>query len=234
MRVLVIFAHPEPKSFVGALKDKTLEVMKELGHEVMLSDLYAMKFNPVLDREDFVTIANPDHFKPGIEQIEATKADGFAPDIKAEMEKLEKADLIVIHFPIYWFSVPAIVKGWFDRVLACGWAYGGGKWFSEGKFLGKKGILCFTTGGGPGMYSDEGIFGSPETLFAPIHHGVFNFTGIKPLEPFVAHSAAHVDAEGRTKYLEAWADRLRNIETSKELPFVDLADYDESFMKKKK
>jgi NAD(P)H dehydrogenase (quinone) len=42
MRVLVIFAHPEPKSFVGALKDKTLEVMKELGHEVMLSDLYAM------------------------------------------------------------------------------------------------------------------------------------------------------------------------------------------------
>jgi NAD(P)H dehydrogenase (quinone) len=68
------------------------------------------KFNPVLDRDDFVKLSNPDHFKPGIEQMAAAKTDGFAPDIKAEMEKLEKADLIVIHFPIYWFSVPAIIK----------------------------------------------------------------------------------------------------------------------------
>ena len=87
MKVLYVYAHPEPKSFNSALKDIALDTLKETGHEIILSDLYAMKFNPVLTAIDFPERKNLEVFKPFLEATKASKEGAFAPDIKGEIGK---------------------------------------------------------------------------------------------------------------------------------------------------
>lgn len=123
MKVLYIYAHPEMKSFNGALKDTALSAMQEKGHEIKLSDLYAMNFDPVLKASDFPERKNPEIFNPFFEAIKASKTGAFAPDIKEEMEKVKWADLLIFQFPIYFTAMPAIMKGWIDRVLAPGFGF---------------------------------------------------------------------------------------------------------------
>src|SRR5690606_23333267 len=107
----------------AALRDFGVETLQAAGHAVRQSDLYAMRWKAVADGGDF-TDTDP--------QARLVYADaslrGFtngtqAPDVAAEQEKLKWADVILIQFPLWWFSAPAILKGWFDRVLAAGWAY---------------------------------------------------------------------------------------------------------------
>jgi NAD(P)H dehydrogenase (quinone) len=95
MKVLIVHAHEEPKSFNGAMKDTAVRVLKESGHTVEVSDLYAMKFNPVGGKHDFTALADPDFFKYGIEQTKATEAKTFAADVVAEQEKLFRADFLI-------------------------------------------------------------------------------------------------------------------------------------------
>jgi len=123
MKILYVYAHPEPKSFNAALKDTALDALKEKGHEVKLSDLYAMKFHPGLKASDFPERKKPDVFNPFFEAILASKSGTFAPDIKEEMEKVKWADLIIFQFPIYFTAMSAIMKGWIDRVLAPGFGF---------------------------------------------------------------------------------------------------------------
>lgn len=122
MNVLIVHAHEEPKSFNGAMRDTAVTVLAESGHTVEVSDLYAMKFNPVGGKHDFTALADPDFFKYGVEQTKATEARKFAPDVVAEQEKLCRAGFLIFQFPLWWFGLPAILKGWVDRVFAAGLA----------------------------------------------------------------------------------------------------------------
>jgi NAD(P)H dehydrogenase (quinone) len=118
-----------------------------------VSDLYAMGFDPVSDRKNFTTAKNPDYYKQQAEEMAASAAGTYEPSLEAEMAKLESCDLLVWHFPLWWFSVPAILKGWADRVLAMGRFYGGGKGIYEtGPLKGKRAICVLTTGGPPPAY----------------------------------------------------------------------------------
>ena len=120
MKVLIVFAHNEPRSFNAAMKDEAVRVLQDEGHEVVVSDLYAMNFNPVASAADFGSRADPDYLVYALEQRNAFKAGTLAPDIAAEVDKVKWADLIVFNFPIYWYGMPAIMKGWIDRVLVSG------------------------------------------------------------------------------------------------------------------
>lgn len=100
MNVLIVHAHEEPKSFNGAMKDKAVSVLKEAGHTVEVSDLYAMNFNPVGGKHDFTSLSDPNFFKYGIEQTKATDAKTFAADVVAEQEKLFRADFLILQFPL--------------------------------------------------------------------------------------------------------------------------------------
>ena len=84
------------------------------------SDLYRMRFNPVSDRRNFTTVKDADCLKLQVEEAWASESGGFAPDIEAELRKLEACDLLILQFPLWWFGLPAIMKGWVDRVLAMG------------------------------------------------------------------------------------------------------------------
>ncbi len=232
MNVLIVHAHEEPKSFNGAMKETAVRVLQESGHSVEVSDLYAMQFNPVGGRHDFTRLADPDFFKYGVEQTKATEARTFAADVAAEQERLIRADFLIFQFPLWWFGLPAILKGWVDRVFAAGLTYGGGRWYSKGVFRGKRAMLSLTTGGPPNIYSPRGLNGDIDNLLFPIQHGMLYFVGFDVLPPFVAWAVARSSQEQRQEYLRSYTERLRNWMTAKPISFPALEQYDEALQLK--
>ncbi|WP_372619594.1 NAD(P)H-dependent oxidoreductase [Falsiroseomonas sp.] len=105
MRVLYLYAHPLPESFHAAIRDAAREGLREAGHEVDLCDLYAEGFNPVLSAEE----------RRGYHDVPANRA-----PVEAHVERLERAEALVLSFPTWCFGLPAILKGWMDRVLLPG------------------------------------------------------------------------------------------------------------------
>jgi NAD(P)H dehydrogenase (quinone) len=229
MNVFVVHAHHEPKSFNAAMTSRAREALEAEGHDVEVSDLYAMRFDPVSDRRNFTSVKNPDYLKQQQEEKHAFEAGGFAPDILAEMDKLEWCDCLILQFPLWWFGLPAIMKGWVDRVFAMGFAYGGGRWYSRGVFWGKRALLSLTTGGAEPYFAPQGLHGHLDTILYPIQHGILYFTGFSVLPPFVAWSVARLTDEERRAYLDRWADRLRGIWEEEPIRFPRLEDYDEHF-----
>jgi NAD(P)H dehydrogenase (quinone) len=226
MNVFIVRAHHEPKSFSSALADQAAKTLGELGHIVVVSDLYASKFDPVSDRRNFTSVKNADFLKQQNEEALASEVNGFVPDLDAEMKKLEAADLLIFSFPLWWFGMPAVLKGWVDRVFASGRIYGGGKLYENG--LGKaqkRGLILMTTGGGQAMYGGFGANPSLTAILAPVQHGVFWFIGFLPLEPFVAWSPARISPEERQVYLEKLDQRLRSLDTDKPQILPPLSDF---------
>jgi len=120
MHVLIVHAHPEPQSFTTSMLKTAVADLTAAGHSVEVSDLYAMNWNPVASAADFAGRKNPEYLVYALEQRHGYENGTIADDIAAEVEKVKRADLIMLSFPLYWFSVPAILKGWIDRVLISG------------------------------------------------------------------------------------------------------------------
>lgn len=211
MRALVVYAHPEPTSFTAALKDTAVATLRGAGHHVEVSDLYAEGFNPVAGRHDFTTVADADRFHYQAEQAEAARQDGFAEDLRREQRRVCAADAFVFVFPIWWGGVPAILKGWFDRVLAYGFAYQDGHRYETGFFRGRAAVLGMSTGGTAKRFSEGEAYGPIEQVLWPTQHCMVEYLGLTTAEPFVAYAAPRVDAPGRTEYLEAWGERVLEL-----------------------
>ena len=233
MNALIIHAHPEPNSFNGALTRTAVSYFADNGHTVQVSDLYAMHFNPVSDRKNFTTVDNPTYFKQQLEELYATEHNGFSAEIRTEIEKLEWCDLLILQFPLWWFGLPAILKGWADRVLVMGRVYGRGKWYDTGAFLGKKAMLSLTTGGSPVTYGPGDLHGDINNILFPINHGILRFTGFDVLPPFVAYAPAHVDDAARENYLQEYQKRLKEIATTERIQYPSLSEYDPQTFQRK-
>jgi len=213
MKVLYIYAHPEMKSFNGALKDTALSAMQEKGHEIKLSDLYAMNFDPVLKASDFPERKNPEIFNPFFEAIKASKTGAFAPDINEEMEKVKWADLLIFQFPIYFTAMPAIMKGWIDRVLAPGFGFNPviNSAYDTGLFKGKSTMLVVTTGAPKEMYSEGGAHGDLNKHLESITHCVFEYMGLKVLPSYIIYEVSGMSREKGLEELEKYQNRLLEI-----------------------
>ncbi len=227
MKVLIVFAHNEEKSFNTAMKNLAVEQLRGNGHEVIVSDLYAMKFKAVADGDDFLERANPECLVYAMEQRVAYKNGTLAPDIIAELEKVKWADLIIFNFPIYWCSMPAIMKGWVDRVLVSGYCYGGMRFYDRGGLAGKKALVATSLGGQAHMFQPHSIHGEFELMLKPILQGTLAYTGLAVLPPFVAFHVPYISAEARTRYLEEYAARLDALEITEALRFPVMDDFDE-------
>lgn len=118
MKVLIVYAHPEPSPFCAALKCAAVEAIREGGRDAIVSDLYAEGFNPVAGRHDFLDAADTERFHCQSEQSHAARTSGIADEIAREQARAATADAIVFLFPLWWGGPPAILKGWIDRVLA--------------------------------------------------------------------------------------------------------------------
>lgn len=227
MNVLIVHAHNEPQSFTAALKDLAAAELRAQGHQVEVSDLYAMKFKAVADSDDFQQRANPDYLVYALEQRNAVNNGTLAADIAAELEKIKAADLIIFSFPIYWFSVPAIMKGWLDRVLVSGYCYGGLRFYDRGGLAGKKTMLACTLGGQPHMLKADGIHGELEEMLRPLLRGTLAYTGMSVLPPFVAYHVPYISEQQRKDWLENYRQRLRTLDLQTPLKFPSMNDFDD-------
>ena len=229
MNVLVVFAHPEPASFSAALKEEAVAALAQAGHAVIVSDLYAMGWNPALGPEEFAhDRANAQFLDLSREQEHAHRNGSHAADVRAEQAKVAAADLVLFHFPIWWFGMPAMLKGWVDRVFSRGFAYSAGRKYERGHFKGKRAMLCISTGTASTLYEPDGIDGDLLHVLWPIHNGMLAYTGFTVLPPFVAWMPGRVDANERAAYLAAYRERLSAWDTLEPLYFHPWDDYDES------
>lgn len=218
MKVLIVLAHPESKSFNGEMFQTAIDTFKDSGHDVQYSDLHTMRFDPVSDRRNFTSVKDPDYFKQQLEEMYATEVGGFIPEIEAEIQKLEWCDLMIWQFPLWWFSVPAILKGWVDRVFAMGRVYGNGHIYETGRFRGKQAMLSLTTGGTEDTYLADGFNGDIHAILRPIQRGMLQFVGFDVLAPQIVYAPVHQTDAVRQRILNDFSQRLRTIE--RELPIA--------------
>jgi putative NADPH-quinone reductase len=211
MNILIVYAHPEPKSMNGAMYHTAIRALEASGHQVKTSDLYAAQFNPVSDRANFISTSDPAYYKQQLEEIHATAVNGFAADIEREQEKAEWCDLMIWQFPLWWFSVPAILKGWVDRVFAMGRFYKHGHIYETGVFQGKKALLSLTTGGASDAYVKDGFNGDLYGILRPLHRGIMEFTGFSVLQPQVVYGPVKQSGEERSAELRRWEERLLTV-----------------------
>jgi len=226
MNILIVYAHPEPKSFNGAMKELAVETLTDAGHRVVVSDLYAMGFNPVVGAGDFLgERADPDFLSIAAEQTKACMTESLAPDIIAEQKKLAGADLLILQFPVWWFGMPAILKGWADRVFARGFAYSAGRKYDTGVFRGKSAMVAVTTGTSADTYAPDGIDGDILGVLWPIHNGLLHYSGFAVIEPFAAYMPGRVGPEGRSAYLDVYRRRLLDLDAAPRLFFHPAEDF---------
>lgn len=228
MNILIVHAHPEPQSFTAALRDQAVETLQGQGHQVQVSDLYAMDWNPVASAEDFSQRENPDYLVYALEQRLGVKSQSLAADIQQELDKLLWADLLILNFPIYWFSAPAILKGWIDRVLVSGICYGGKRFYDQGGLAGKRALVTVTLGGREHMFGEGAIHGPLEDMLRPILRGTLAYVGLDVLPPFVAWHVPYISQEARQEFLVSYQRRLQHLSDDLPLQFPRLAQFDET------
>ena len=228
MNVLLVHAHPEPKSFTSAMKDLAVETLGEMGHQVVVSDLYDMGFNPVSGPDDFQKRQNADYLSYGLEQRHGYKTGTLAPDIAQEVAKLVKADLLVLSFPVYWFSVPAILKGWIDRTFLSGLCFGGRRFYDRGGLKGRRAMIAFSTGSQEHMLTESGVHGSVERMLAHIEQGSRAYVGMEVLPHFAAWHVPFVSEERRREMLYAYREHLFNLESMTPKKYRSLDEFDDN------
>jgi len=227
MKILLVYAHPEPRSLNGALRDFAIAHLQAGGHEVQLSDLYALGWKATLDAADAPHLAPGERFDAVMDSQRAYAQGRQPADIAAEQAKLLWADVLILQFPLWWFSLPAILKGWVERVYACGFAYGVGEhsdthWgdrYGEGTLAGKRAMLVVTCGGWASHYSDRGINGALDDLLFPIQHGILFYPGFSVLPPFPVYRTGKVDAAEFERLCQAYGARLDGLATDAPLAF---------------
>lgn len=227
MHVLLVHAHPEPRSLNGSLKDFTVNRLERAGHIVQISDLYAMNWKSTLDSADNIASQPGARFDASLDSKQAFEKGTQSADIAREQDKLRLADAVILQFPMWWFSLPAILKGWVERVYAYGFAYGVGEhsdkhWgdrYGEGMLAGKRAMLVVTTGGWESHYSPRGINGHIDDILFPIQHGILFYPGFDVLPPHVIYRTSKIDQAGFKHVCEALGERLDTLWTTTPIPF---------------
>jgi NAD(P)H dehydrogenase (quinone) len=199
---------------------------EEQGHTVTVSDLYAKQFNPVASATDFAERSNPDYLVYALEQRHAQKNNTLPDDIASELELLKQCDLLVLNFPLYWFSLPAILKGWIDRVFLSGVVYGGRNFYDRGLMKGKQAWLTFTLGGREHMFGDDAIHGDLNTMLRPVLRGSLGYAGFDVLEPFAAYHVPYITQEARVEMLEQLDVAVNTLASRQRVSYPSLDNFD--------
>lgn len=215
MNALIVHAHPEPLSMNSALTATAVDTLQAHGHEVEVSNLYQQGFQAVASAADFTHPVDPARLGYVHEQRHATTQRSYARDILDEQDKVARADLVIFQFPLWWYAVPAILKGWADRVLAHGFAYTDEHSFATGLLAGKHAMLSLTTGGtARELEADRRHTGSVEEFLRPFTGGVLAYTGMDVLPSFIAYAPARLGQEARRNQLAGYRRHLERYALS--------------------
>ncbi|XP_076594876.1 NAD(P)H dehydrogenase [quinone] 1 [Chaetodon auriga] len=228
--VLIVYAHQSVGSFNEAACDVAVKELEKQGYRVIVSDLYAMNFKASTTQDDIIgDLKKPELFQYGEETMHAWQEERLSGDIVIEQQKVKEAELIIFQFPLYWFSVPAIMKGWMDRVLTQGFAFSLKKMYNNGIFKDKKAMLSFTTGATQTMFRPDGINGDINVTLWPLQNGTLHFCGFQVFAPQIFWAPAHCPPAVRTAMLDGWRARLQGLLEEKPLTFAPCELFDLSF-----
>lgn len=185
-RVLVILGHPSSQSFCGALAHSYIEAAKKAGHDVRQLDLGTLRFDPVL--------------RDGYQQVQALE-----PDLRQAQADITWAEHLVFVYPIWWGGVPALLKGFFDRVFLPGFAfkYRKGKAFPESLLKGRTAHLLVTLDTPVWYY--RWIYRMPG--LHQVRKTTLAFCGIKPLKTLTFGPIISSAPERR----QAWLEQARSL-----------------------
>ena len=238
MKVLWVSAHPDPRSLNGAIRDDGLSLLRGSGHEVVESDLYAMGWNPVVDHGDF-THDPAERLDILTESERALNAGTLASDIRAEQEKLRWADILIVQFPLWWFGPPAILKGWFDRLLVQGFAQGvrdpvTGRVlrYGDGGLAGRRTMVITTVGANAATTGPRGIHGEISEVLFPVLHGTLWYTGMAVLPPLVINGTVGLREADYQQVRGRLQERLTTLPDTPPIPYrnQNSGDYDEHLL----
>ena len=182
MNHLVITCHPRPSSFTRAIADTVEAVSEALGHETKSRDLYALGFEPVLRATD----------------LDALTAGNLPPDVRHEQEFLLWADILTLVYPVWWAGMPALLKGYVDRVLCPGFVFERLGSPASGPLAGKKVLIFNTTGAPSSFYADQGMHQAMSTI---TDTGIFEVCGMEVLHHAFFGGVTTVGDEKRRSYL---------------------------------
>lgn len=136
-KALIVFSQPRETSFTHSLVDRIARKLEQKDYEVTIRDLYKMNFNPILDGPDMIHIENGKFVRDHAD---------FPEDVKVEQQLMLDSDLLIYVFPIWWNGMPAMMKGYVDRVFQHGFAYSFENDEPKKRFAGKKALFFSPTG----------------------------------------------------------------------------------------
>ncbi|SDE04605.1 NAD(P)H-dependent oxidoreductase [Belnapia rosea] len=187
MHALVVTSHPSAASFTHAVARQVIAGLDaHPGHTSEMADLTAEGFDPRFTATDLALF----------ERRGAADA-----SVLAEQQRIDRADLLVLVYPVYWWSMPGLLKGWIDRVFTQGWAYDEGPDGATVKLLGRLAVQLVGIGG-----ADQGTYarhGYADAMRTQIDHGIFGYCGA----PVVGSDfLLHPDAPSRERALRQALD----------------------------
>lgn len=235
MKAHIVLAHPESKSFNGQLANISRSKLEAAEWEVTYSDLYADNFDPREGPMHYQQRSDAERFHAQSEQRFNAENDTTPQDVANERDKMLQSDLLIVHFPLWWFGMPAILKGWIDRVFVYGSVYRSQMRYDTGICRGKKMLACITTGANQDSTSFDGREGDSRLHAWPILF-CFRYIGFDVLEPVIFHGVggvAFIEAQENglssiERYIKQWGDTLDNLQSRKVTPFNRDTDFDES------
>ncbi len=199
MKVHLVVAHPEKTSFNLALHQIAINTFKNNGVSASVSNLYSEKFAAIASHTDVLDFPKDEDFNLAKAQRWAQKNNSFVEDIKIEQQKLLLSDMLILQFPLWWWSYPAILKGWLDRVFSSGFAYG-----EKAKLTPKKVMYSITTGGADNQEDLEYY----QQKIAGLYQDVFGFIGWQVMPAFIAHGVQQKTQQERTMILTNYEKHL--------------------------
>jgi NAD(P)H dehydrogenase (quinone) len=185
--MLVVFAHPRRDSYTGAVLDAFVAGLAEAGHVAEIADLYRENFESRLQPEDYAQLRGAE----------------MPADVRREQARMDAADALALVFPVWWWSFPAVLKGWIDRVFSEGWAYRFEPGLSRGLLRDRPTLLIGVAGSRESTYRK---YGYGEAMRAQIDVGILGYCGIRDVDTKIFYDVDQ-RPEARAQYL----DEARNM-----------------------
>ena len=188
MKNLIVYAHPNSGSLNHFFKQTVLESLQESGEEIAVRDLNEINFNPVLSLED----------------MNGQRMGTVADDVKTEQDFITWADRIIFIYPIWWTGMPAIMKGYIDRVFSYGFAYRYDQGIQKGLLTGKKTIIINSHGKSNAEYEAMGM---DKALALTSDTGIFTYSGLEIQQHFYFDKADKASADN----ISDWESQIQTI-----------------------
>ena len=188
MKNLIVYAHPDSGSLNHFIKETVADNLQESGQEIVVRDLNQINFNPVLSLED----------------MSGQRIGQVAEDIKTEQGHIAWADRIIFIYPIWWTGMPAIMKGYIDRVFSYGFAYRYDQGIQKGLLTGKQAIIVNSHGKSNAEYESIGM---DKALALTSDTGIFNYCGLEIQQHFYFDKADRASSES----ILEWKNQLISI-----------------------